>query len=523
MTQVNATYALAVDLNGDLDYGDANEDISAYWKHISINVGIDRPGEHIGRSATLTATLENSSHKFSPQHASALSGFTIGKKLRLQMTYSATTVTLYEGRIDVIDPAPGATSSRECRVVCNGYLTRLQRGEVKIGAQRDVSTDELATAILGNVAEYPAMLTGWFLGNSTWSKLGTSTNLSAVSAFASIETCAGSYDFAGDNFAKQASPYGALRDTTESERGWLFEGRDGKVYLWSRHHLVKDLPNAVDATLTDSDFSPLKYSFGGTLVNECDVNYHPRKVAGIGVVLGTVDTPIRVKRTQSSTVTVRFVDASGAKIDGIDLIAPVAGYDFTANHLLSGRGQDLSKSFAITVKPVGDGAELTFTNKARYDGFVLAGARIRGTRLQDFGMQKTTYIDSASQTAYGRAYKNISATLIESGQEGDDLARWEVANHSTPTGNLEQIGFYANKSAALMAQARDRNMGDRVALSETQTGVNNEYFIIGKRIDLTPQNIHYERWILEPKPTQSFWLLGTASFGNLGSTTYLGA
>ena len=523
---VNATYTLSVDLTNDLDYVDANEDISAYWKRIDIQYGMTRPGEHMGRSATMNIVLNNSSHKFSPQHASALSGFTVGHKIKLTMTYSAVTVTLFEGRIDEIAPQPGKQGNYECVVRCIGFMTRLQNGEVGIDVSQNTASGALITSILNNLKEYPAMLTGWFLGKTDWAKLGTTTTLSGGAAsFANVDTGANTYTFAGDNFSPGMSPYGAIRLVVDNERGWFFEGRDGKQNFWDRHHLHKDLPNAVDATLTDSGadgFTPTRYNYGGSLVNAVEIDYHPRRVEAIGVVLGQTEKQIRVKANSSASVTIRFVDEGGREYGGTNIIALVPSYDYRAARG-SNAQTDFTKWVSCTVKPLGNKAEVTFTNAYRQDVSVLRGVTVRGTRITNFGAQKTGYSDTSSIDSYGRAFKRIDARMIEDSYMADDIALWEVSNHKTPTGNLEEIMFYANKSATLMGYARDFDIGARVALSETETGANNEYFIIGKSISLSPQYIHQEKWILEPKPNMTAWLVGQTGFGNLGNSTYLGA
>jgi hypothetical protein len=524
MTQVSATYALAVDLQNNLGYADSGDDISAYWKSITVDYGMAAPGDHFGRSAQMTVLLNNGSHKFSPQHASALSGFTVGRKIRLQMTYSATTVTLFEGRIDNIAPAPGATiGTQDTMVRSNGYMVRLQNDETGISIQNNANSSQLITAILNNVHEYPAMLTGFYLGNTVWGVLGVTTALSGGAAsFANIETGGNTYDFAGDNFQAKASPYGALRDVTESERGWFFEGRDGKLNFWGRAHLVKDLVTAVDATLADTDVTPIKYSYGSTLITTADVNYHPRAIDGVGVQLGVSDKPIRFNKTKPATVTIRFTNESGNRIGATDVITPQAGIDYTATGQPNGKGTELTKYVRVLMKAFGDRAELTFSTSLNHKIYI-SRVQVRGTIISDFGAQKISYDDATARGLYGRAYKQIDARMVEDGDLAQDIALWEVACHNTPTGNLEEVGFYANKSAALMGYARDLDIGSRVALTETQTGVNNEYFIIGKHIELQPQNIHYEKWILEPKPVQTFFMLGATGFDALGTTTYLGA
>ena len=91
MTQ--ATYVLEVDWNGDGDFGDANEDITADMIDFETGRGRDFASQLTGRAVAgrLRATLLNTTGKYSPFNTgSPLTGNVLpGRKVRLRSTSSA--------------------------------------------------------------------------------------------------------------------------------------------------------------------------------------------------------------------------------------------------------------------------------------------------------------------------------------------------------------------------------------------------------------------------------------------------
>lgn len=523
MAQVNATYELCVDLNRDLDFADTNEDISAYWKSMRWQLGASSPYDHIARTNTLDVVLNNSDGRFSPQHASGLTGFELGALLRLQVTYSATTRQHFIGWITEIKPVPGSRGRRETSVRAEGFFSRLFTEFAFLPVQQDKRYDEIIISLLEAVTVYPPGLVGWLLGEAGFSELGQTTRLGESGSYANLETGVNTFNYAGDNWSRGVSVLSALRDLMDTEGGLLYESRAGEVEAFNRHHWIKDTLNAVDATFTEGLLlsGGVKYRYGDYLANDIVVKYRPRSVGTSLEVLGTITQSINVPQGSSTTAVLVFDDGSGTRIGGYGVVC-VANTDFTARAQEEGIGDDVTSSVTVSIIEGGSSCQLTFTNVGTRDAFIAPGSRVRGYKITDFGEQEYRLLDTTSIGDYGRQRKAISLRMLDDPEYAKSLAYWERDIHATPSGQIEGMTILANASDTLMTQALTRVIGDRITVSESQTGVTStEYFIVGEKHTVANQYHHKTEWVLLPSRALAYWSLGTAGYGELGETTWL--
>src|SRR5687767_13167970 len=97
---VQAAYEVHVDLTGNREFAEANEDISAYWKSMHWQLGAASSFDALSRATTLEMTLKNIDGRFSPEHGSALAGFKPGMLIRVRTVFSSTTRQHFIGWID---------------------------------------------------------------------------------------------------------------------------------------------------------------------------------------------------------------------------------------------------------------------------------------------------------------------------------------------------------------------------------------------------------------------------------------
>jgi len=181
---VKATYELHIDLDGDRDFTDPGEDFSGDWKVMEWRLGMTGSFDGLAREATLSLTLHNADGRFSPEHGSALSGFTPGALVRVRSIYNLTTRQHFIGWIEPggIKPLPGTKGRRETQVTVNGYFGRLQEAEVKIALQENQPTDALVAALVDAAKVYPPGMTGWLLGMTGFSTFTLSNFLNISEA-----------------------------------------------------------------------------------------------------------------------------------------------------------------------------------------------------------------------------------------------------------------------------------------------------------------------------------------------------
>jgi hypothetical protein len=517
----SATWTISVDLNNDRDYSDTGEDLSAFVIDADWSLGFAAPFDPISRSETLTLTLKNADKRFSPEYAGGAlyPNFAQGKLVRVQSTYSGVTRTHFLGWIDEITPAPGIKKERRASVKCNGYMLRAQEIELFIPAQENKRADEVLATIIQKSGLVPPGFNGaWLLGVAGASELGQTTRLGSLADLLNAETGISTFSIIGDNWDK-TSAYGALRDTVGREGGRLFVDRSGVVQFWNRHHLIKD--TVADAAFNNTMMA-MEYDYGVDIANHVIVRARPRIIGSIAEPLGQLDKATKIKAGETKNLSFRYGDSStGAKIAGKNAVAPVAVTDFTANTNENGSGADYST--LVVARIVDEGAtrsQVAFTNGAPVDLWVQPGAQIRGIKITDYGEIDADVEDEASIAAYRRR-KHTYEHVFDDVDVAQGMAEFILAERKNPRGRIRSLVIPAYKSDALLAQVLTRTMGDRITVTETQTGASSDYFIIGEQFKLASKNL-LVTWTLEPASSHTFWLLGVTNFSELGQTTWLG-
>ena len=519
----DATWTFAIDLNGDGDFSDANEDISAYVIAADWQIGFARAFDTISRDNTMTLVLKNSDNRFSPEHASALSGFTRGKVIRIQMIYAATTKTMFLGWIGEIAVLAGTKGKRTTTVTVEGYWSRAQKAEAFVPLQESKPADQVITAILANSYIYPPGFTGrWLLGIAGFGELGVNTILGATTDYLNAETGKTTFNYIADKWGAGVSVYQALADTVGREYGRLFLNRNGVITFWNRHHLI--LATTVAATFSNSMMG-LDYRYGANIVNIATVTANPREISVSPETLGTIDGSVKIEASGTKTITFRYSSqTAGNKIAGRNAIPPAQTTDFTANSASDGSGTDYTSSVtaAITTETATQ-CIVTFTNAAAVVVYLQAGAKIRGTKITDYGAVSQTYQDAASISSYGRQAITYPATM-DNVADAQGVAEYIVSSRKDARSDIAKVTLLPRANATLMAAARDRTIGDRITLTETQTGVaSKDYFIMGEYHQLSNGTKDYSlTWLVEPASGQQYWVLGVAGYSELGVTTYAG-
>lgn len=536
------SWALYIDLNGDQAFGysdsiDLDDVIS-----IDCDLGLD-PYQMLARSARATIILNNDTGKYSPENANALAGFTINKAVRLVASdvqfvqfsngsplYDANggyqldgiyhTVNLFTLKIASIEPDPGQYKRRRTIVKCEDNLNRARNYPVTIATQLNQRADQLITTILSSSTLYPPAAVLWLLGISGHDELGLTTYLNDAAAGAVLDTGDMTFAYAFDNNADSASLYDALRYIVENERGRLFCNRDGNWEFWRRKRLWTDV--TIDYVLNDRMVG-LDYAYGDEIANVITAHFNPRTLTTGTPTLGTIDSAFKIPSGASRSVDVRFVDSNGNRISTTSAITPVPTTDYTANSLEGGGGTDYTASVSVSMAAYSQSARLTFTNAAAVDVWIQVGSKVRGNnKLTDFGEQELTVEDSTSIGLYDRWPLNLDLRLIDNADDAYDAAQLALYERKNPRGVARGIDIVPLLDDAFLTLALNAPMGQRVRAIETQTGHDDEYFIIGERHSI--RGGAASSWdttlVVEPAPPAA-WLLGVTGYDELGLATIL--
>ena len=518
------TLQVAVDLNRSGTFADSNEDITGYVKSIEWQNGFAQPFDVIARDTTMQMVLNNADRRFSPEKTDGALGknFTRGRVLRVSTSYGGSAFTMLYAWMGVIRPVAGKYLERGAEVETEGYMARAQKAEVFISVQSSKTADQVIGTVLEQTNIYPPGFTGrWLLGIVGFGELGENTILGATSDYLDAEAGKSTFVFAGDNWADGVSVYGALQELSGREFGRLYLDRSGIINFWNRHHLI--LATTVSASFNDT-MQGIAYEYGEDVINRVIIQARPRLVSASGQTLGQTDRAFKVKASGSSLVAFRYADqSSGAKISGCAAISPSRNADFTGNAASDGSGADNTSLISTCIiNQYATRTEVMFANADTADLWVGSGAKIRGTKITDWGQVDVVRQDDASIALYGRQSWSYPYAM-DNIPDASGLVDYMADLRREPRGRVIAMTFTPRTSSALMTQAMQRTIGDRIAITETQTNTAADYFIIAEIHKFYLGAFVYTvTWLLERADTNQYWVLGTTGFGELGETTYLG-
>ncbi len=497
-------FEVAVDLDGDGDWSGEGEDLTGCVHGLDLSNGMSAAYQTLGKSQA-TLTLINVDGRFSPEHENALSGFTLGRVVRVRVSAAGSLVELFRGAITKIDPRAGGKGARRCTVTCEGWLSRMRQQPFELPLQTSQRADQIAAAIIEAVGAYPP-------------------GYGSEDAYTHFETGVETFPYFADNLDDNARVYDALRVLAASEAtGRFFQERDGRLRFWDRRYLMKR--HAVQATFEDT-MAEMDYAYGAEIRNQVVVKYHPRQYEGDGpYVLSRHDEGIKFRNAQEEKeIYLRYSDESDITVSTSNPITPERRVDFWGNNKEDGSGDlDFSGALSVSAEHFGTYSKWTVGNGGL--SFCLAaGATQRGAdRITDRGRQEVRRSDDESIASYGLHPHTIDTQAQPSHNVARALAYWTVGKFSQPRGEIKRLTIRPLRDAALRAQAVERQIGDRIRLKETQTGVDADYFIVGERWRVGEGAKEVEvSWVVEPAAVHQCLLLGVTGFCEMGSNSRMG-
>ena len=490
-------YLLLVDWNGDGDFGDSYENVTAdvlIEPGITCRRGRDSGTQLTARSTagTLACTLLNTSGRYSPDNAaSPLFGLLKpGRLVQLRATYPVA-ATLWTG---YLDEAPRPKASRDgvpvAELRASGPLVKL--------------ADQAATV---SPAASSGALTGALVG----------TVLDAAGWPAALRAIDAGKTLTGRWFVQDVTALAALRELEDSELGFIVEGADGAIVFEDRHHRLSGAHRTSQATYSDS-------GAGGTfgysaiesarelsgIANEVVIDVQPLSVGSIAVLW---------------TLSEQAVIAAGASQTFIALYTGSGGYvetwttpNFGAGDIVQSGVLDAEITVSVVKAARQMAITLTNTNVAR--PAVITLLRARGTPVTPASAVQVSRSDAGSQSDYGKRRYAFPGRWLPTVNVAQDYADAVLARWKDPV-PLPTISIPASKDSAHLTEALSRQISDRVTVvatgSRTQLGLSADYFIeaIEHRIGAGQET----RFALSPAAGEAYWILDTST---LGTATRLG-
>jgi hypothetical protein len=471
--------------------------------------GIDGNGplDRVAATGELHAVLRNDEGtesgvlgNFSPGHTNAIPGWTFGIPIRVLVTYGGVDYVLWTGKVHVIDPDPGVYGLRNVRIVAYDVMSNLADADAReVSIQVNQSEDDLLQSLIDIMPE--------------------SSQPTAVDFDAGVDT----YPYAFDNLSGGAGVLAVMRDLVVSSFGLLYADGEGTLHYRSRHQMATTTSLA---DLTDSELIDLRVpsSLDGVF-NRARATNHPKQVSATATdTLYTLPPGTSVEVPIGATAFEIWTDYTDpndrqTNIGGTDVVeALVANTHYVANSQADGLGADMTASTTPTLEAFSTTAKWTFNNTSGASIF-LTTQKVIGKAVRDPGPQ--TFEHSVVRD-YGDRPIEIDLPYQDDPFIGQSVSEYVVSIYSELTQQIESVAFVADESDALMTQALQREIGDRITVTEEVTGLT--------AVDAVIQSVEYEfanthlicRWGLAPGDNTRYWQLGIAGASELGETTVLG-
>lgn len=475
-----ATYAYYVDWDGDGDFGDAYEDITAYVLDAEWSLGGDivQPGQISPGSCHLR--LDNSTSIFSSFNSSSpiYGDILPGRRIRITMTVGITTVTMWQGYLDTILPVVGeVVEVSTADLTAHGILAEINADiGIDIAMQTGITTGAAVGLVLdaAGVAEADQTVD---TGQSTLSRW----------------------------WSESRSALDLLRELAEAETGLIRETKDGKVQFEDRAHRSSGahaLPRSVYGTgtlniwnmsqedplngifnLIEAKVRTFSISDDMTLVTICDVE---TGIGGDPPVLYASSPPLPL------TVYIGFQGEGSYQTDSSFLAVEEWGtVDFKVNTAADGSGTDITDDVDIATEEYGSRLVVTLTNNNASTGYVTL-LRVNGTAVIEGDSLDVRDENTTSQTKYRKRSYPSSSQWLTAINEAEDYCAHLIALYKDPHPAV-RFELRANYDATHLAEAQALDISDRIKIREDgELGLylNNEFFVEYMRHQVDQGRMH---------------------------------
>jgi hypothetical protein len=499
-------------------------DVSADW-HTPAPLIIERgiePGERLAGVGRMTFALHNPDGRYTPGHPACRSGFRVGIGARVRVSDGVQTATLFYGRLAEARPCRQVQGrGGTVEVVCEDDIAALRRARLEaFPLWLDVRPGQVVNRLIDHSFTPPGLFDYWRLDHPQAGALGQGTRLPDAGTGKCLDAGQSIFPWVGDTWPAGTSAAAAIADLCTSEGGFFFLRADGTPVFADRHARPRHvIPEAgLNASLVRLEAAQALRR----TANRIAVTVRPREVSGSIEVLWQAGHAIRIAAGQTRTLICRYADPlqQAAQIGGQDVIAPVGGVDFTAATRLDGAGQDVTGYIRVEVEAGGSSARLTLTSRwPEAVPVYVHNLRLRGRPVRTFHPVTATAEDTAAQVRDGLLALQVDMPLQADSAVAGDVACALLANRTAP-----RSWITIETEAAALEGALARDIGDRLAVSEAELGLNGAgCFIEHIRHEVRRGGAsHRIVWRTSPADWEAYWVLGLTDCAALAQGTRLG-
>lgn len=428
---------------------------------------------------------------YSPGHANARAGFTRGIPMRIVATFDGDEYTLFTGSIDDIDPEPGRNQTHRVPVVHQDFFKNFSEADLREVA---LQTGKTETELLQVIVESLPVL--------------------AQPLAIDLDTGLDTSPYAFHDLGSGLKAIDPATDIVLSALAYLYVNRYGTLRSENRQYRQTQTTSAVTF---DDDMTALEVPTDfDSIVTRFRLTIHPKAIdAAATTVLFAI--PL-ASATQPSTLAINpgeTVEYEGEyfnpsnveqKIGGTAQVSPVATTDYLANAAADGSGTNKTAAVNVSAEFWGSSVRFTIENT---DAAVVYVTKLqcRGKGLYD---QSPVTLQAVTEDETVERPIDIDLPYQTDPNLAQQLADYLLTQYTTDDPKITSLTFCADLSDDFMLAALTLEVGDRITISETVTGVSTVdvfvqgvHFAVsrGRRVDVTlfvsPAVFASEFWILE--------------------------
>ena len=469
-------------------------DIEIFKSPVVAERGIDGSDitNRVASPGSLSLSLDNGESNsagllgyYSPEHANFRANFGRNTLIRLSFSYLGTDYYKFYGFITDLEPTIGQFKERSSILSATDYMQRLAAAKINLlSVQQDQRSDQIAQTIITAMETAPL--------NTDLEQ----DDYTLPFALASEQD-------------ERTSPMGVLQKICQTTLRYVFmrgNTTDGETLVMQSE---KDrASNSSAATLNDTMSSMSIRRSIDNVKNRIIGKVHPVRVDEEATTLiYENDNDLKVGGGDTETFTFRFKDPQNlaTRISAIDVVdPPVADTHYRASKYENTTKNDANGNLSIVTTIGGNSAAWEIENTGGSFLFINL-VNIFGRGIYYFNPfdviaetgdadRETTY-DFFYMSDHLRAKQYLVRLLERTSSEEPDI---------------ESVKFFADENATLMGYAMTLDIGDRVTVQETATGVGGEYTINRVSYTIETDGTLGCEWGLEPADSNDYFILDSS-------------
>ena len=464
--------------------------------------------DRIADTGEMTFSLKNDDFQYSPDHASALTGWKKGLPVKLTLTFDGVSYIRFYGHIDSMKVDVGIYGRRRTVVTCVDWMDYTSKYPINLAT---LQTDKRTEVALNTIVEaiYTQPLNKVFAdGDSTFPTVFDAVTpktkaLSEISKLINSEI--------GYFYLKKDQTYG---ETLVFENNSFRKGYDaltniplvvadcGSLLTEAGDTLVQEdgYDILLDETQTlelDNNMNKAYVEYGKNVVNFYEAKAYPKKVDTSVSVLYSLSYPLQIASGETKVVKGNYKDPSGGNAinaQSTTMLTPVINTDYKVWTASDGTGTDLTTDLAVTAVYGTEAVQYTLTNANAKAGYITL-LQARGYGIYSYEELVYTEDNTASQNLYGYEPEMLNQIYQQDLGYGKSAAQSVVELEKEPRTLLKTVTFWTTTNELTQAFL-NLDVGDIISVKEDQSGVDGYYYIQAVNFEVHPKGVVMCTWLL---------------------------